>query len=42
MDVMFYVTMILLGIIMLSGIGYLIHYYVKTRERDNGGENKVI
>ncbi len=42
MDVMFYVTIILLGIIMLSGIGYLIHYYVSNRESLKRGGNKVL
>lgn len=33
MDVMFYVTIILLGGIIISGTGYIIHYYIKNKER---------
>ena len=29
---MFYVTTILLGIIIVSGIGYLINHYIKNKE----------
>ncbi|MFZ7101297.1 MAG: hypothetical protein ACOWWO_01395 [Peptococcaceae bacterium] len=30
--VMFYATLFLLGVIIMSGAGYIIHYYVKNKD----------
>lgn len=32
MEIMFYVTIIILSAIIIASAGYLIHYYINTRE----------
>lgn len=41
MDVMFYVTIILLGIIILSSVGYLVLYFVKNRNASKRGSERA-
>ncbi|MCT4566458.1 MAG: hypothetical protein N4A68_19350 [Maledivibacter sp.] len=42
MEVMFYVTIVLLGAIIFSGVGYLIHYCINNRASPKMDEDKKI
>ncbi|SKC81073.1 hypothetical protein [Maledivibacter halophilus] len=40
MDIMFYVTIVLLGIIILSSAGYLMHYFVNNRKSSKNTDGR--